>query len=103
MRLSVAVRALCAFTARAGDLDLRFTPAPSAAQGVHSHQQVQRQRQAAQPRYEAEVPLQGQWHNLHVRGRADGYDPTTHTLEEIKTTRTDAQHIKANQLSLIHI
>ena len=26
-----AVRALCAFTAKAGDLDVRFTPAPTAA------------------------------------------------------------------------
>jgi DNA excision repair protein ERCC-2 len=27
----VAVRALCEFSARRGDLDLRFTPSPSAA------------------------------------------------------------------------
>ena len=26
---SVAVRELCAFTAKSGDLDLRFTPAPA--------------------------------------------------------------------------
>ena len=29
MSYSVAVRALCEFTARAGDLDSRFTPAPT--------------------------------------------------------------------------
>lgn len=100
MRLSIAVRALCAFTAREGDLDLRFTPAPSATQGVQGHQQVQRKRQAASLTYQAEVPLQGQWHDLEVRGRADGYEPATHTLEEIKTTRVDAHQIKANQRAL---
>ncbi|BBI59123.1 hypothetical protein HSBAA_04290 [Vreelandella sulfidaeris] len=30
----VAVRALCDFTAREGDLDHRFTPAPSAREGM---------------------------------------------------------------------
>ncbi|MCK7494648.1 MAG: hypothetical protein MZW92_28440 [Comamonadaceae bacterium] len=33
-RYTVPVRALCAFAAKSGDLDLRFTPAPSAADGV---------------------------------------------------------------------
>jgi len=31
---SVAVRELCAFTAKRGDLDLRFTPSPTAEQGI---------------------------------------------------------------------
>mgnify|MGYP000452705326 CR=1 FL=1 len=43
--LSVAVRALCEFTARAGDLDLRFTPAPSALEGVEGHAVVQKRRE----------------------------------------------------------
>ena len=34
MTYVVAVRALCEFTARRGDLDLRFTPAPTAAEGI---------------------------------------------------------------------
>lgn len=100
MPLSIAVRSLCAFTARAGDLDLRFTPAPSASQGVEGHHAVQRQRRTASATYATEVPLQGRWQDLEVRGRADGYDPATHTLEEIKTTRVPATHIKANQRAL---
>ena len=32
-RYRVAVRTLCDFTARQGDLDHRFTPAPSAQEG----------------------------------------------------------------------
>lgn len=100
MPLSIAVRSLCAFTARAGDLDMRFTPAPSASQGVEGHQALQRQRRAASATYEAEVPLQGTWQDLQVRGRADGYDRATRTLEEIKTTRVPAAQIKANQRAL---
>ena len=42
--LTVSVRALCAFTARTGDLDLRFTPAPSALEGMESHRLVQGRR-----------------------------------------------------------
>ncbi|MGE8398183.1 MAG: ATP-dependent DNA helicase, partial [Comamonas sp.] len=50
--------------------------------------------------YQVEVPLQGQWHGLQVHGRADGYEPATHTLEEIKTYRGDVHSIKANQRAL---
>ena len=37
MKYTVAVRALCEFTAKAGDLDLRFTPSPSAQEGIDGH------------------------------------------------------------------
>lgn len=30
----IAVRALCEFTAKVGDLDLRFTPSPTALEGI---------------------------------------------------------------------
>jgi DNA excision repair protein ERCC-2 len=35
--MSVAVRALCEFTAKQGDLDLRFTPSPTAQEGIAGH------------------------------------------------------------------
>ena len=35
--MQVSVRALCAFAARAGDLDLRFTPAPTGLEGAEGH------------------------------------------------------------------
>ncbi|MGN1056784.1 MAG: ATP-dependent DNA helicase, partial [Comamonas sp.] len=100
MHMSIGVRALCAFTAREGDLDLRFTPAPSAAQGIQGHRQVQQKRQATSLSYQVEVPLHGQWQDLHVHGRADGYEPATQTLEEIKTYRGDMHSIKTNQRAL---
>lgn len=89
MRMSIGMRALCAFTAREGDLDLHFTPAPSAVQGMQGHRQVQQKRQAASASYQVEVVLQGQWQDLHIHGRADGYEPATQTLEKIKTCRGD--------------
>ncbi len=83
---TIAVRALCEFSARRGDLDWRFTPAPSAREGVTGHQRVTARRG---PRYQREVALQGSWEELQVRGRADGYDPDRNCLEEIKTHRGD--------------
>jgi DNA excision repair protein ERCC-2 len=82
----VAVRALCEFTARRGDLDLRFTPAPTALEGVAGHQLVAARRP---PHYQSEISLAGDYGLLRVRGRADGYDPHLQQLEEIKTHRGD--------------
>ncbi|MET0859377.1 MAG: DEAD/DEAH box helicase, partial [Telluria sp.] len=80
----VAVRALCEFTAKAGDLDLRFTPSPTAQEGIAGHAVVTSRRG---PTYQAEVNLSGEHGPLLVRGRADGYDPDQNLLEEIKTYR----------------
>ena len=90
----VSVNSLVAFTARAGDLDLRFTPAPSAIEGIAGHQIIRQRRRA---NYESEVRLSGHYPGLEVSGRADGYDPDTNTLEEIKTHRSDLSRIPENQ------
>jgi len=83
---TVAVRELCEFTAKAGDLDLRFTPAPTALEGMAGHAVVAGRRGAG---YEREVTLAGDWReglrHLRVRGRADGFDPAAGRLEEVKT------------------
>lgn len=84
MSYVVAVRALCEFTAKAGDLDLRFTPSPTALEGIAGHAVVTGRRGAT---YQAEVSLSGEHGALLVRGRADGYDPDQNLLEEIKTYR----------------
>lgn len=68
---TVAVRALCEFTAKRGDLDLRFTPSPTGAQGIEGHGTVTARRPAG---YQREVPLEGVFETLRVRGRADGGD-----------------------------
>ncbi len=80
--LVVAVRALCDFSAKCGDLDLRFTPSPSAIEGMLGHRIVAMRRPA---HYQREVSLTGHYKDLHVRGRADGYDALSGQLEEVKT------------------
>ncbi|HWI84314.1 ATP-dependent DNA helicase [Ramlibacter sp.] len=97
MSYSVAVRALCEFTAKRGDLDLRFTPTPSAQEGVAGHQLVAGRRG---PGYESEISLRGQFGTLAVRGRADGYDPALNRLEEIKTHRGDLARQPGNHRHL---
>lgn len=86
-RYVVAVRALCEFTAKAGDLDLRFVPTPTAQEGVAGHGVVTARRGEG---YQAEVSLSADYGPLHVRGRADGYDPAANRLEEVKTVRGEA-------------
>ena len=97
MQYLVAVRALCEFTAKQGDLDLRFTPSPTALQGIAGHQAVTGRRHAA---YESEISLQGEFAHLRVRGRADGYDGKLNRLEEIKTHRGDLARLPANHRHL---
>jgi len=93
----VAVRTLCEFTAKVGDLDLRFTPSPTALEGIAGHAQVSARRGEG---YEREVALEGQYGKLMVRGRADGYDPARNRLEEIKTFRGDLERQPANHRQL---
>ena len=95
---TVTVRALCEFTAKHGDLDLRFTPSPSAQEGIAGHAIVASRRG---PDYEAEVTLEGAFEELRVRGRADGYDPVKNLLEEVKTFRGDL-HAMANNKRTLH-
>lgn len=97
MQYHVAVRALCEFTAKRGDLDLRFTPTPSALEGMAGHLFVASQRGE---NYETEIGLRGEFESLVVRGRADGYDPDRNRLEEIKTHKGDLAKQPANHRAL---
>jgi DNA excision repair protein ERCC-2 len=93
----IAVRALCEFTAKQGDLDLRFTPSPSAQEGIAGHTVVTGRRAAG---YRTEISLTGEFGQLQVRGRADGYDPVQNQLEEIKTFRGDLDLMPDNHRHL---
>ncbi|WP_299233374.1 ATP-dependent DNA helicase [uncultured Halomonas sp.] len=95
--LRVGVRTLCDVTAREGDLDHRFTPSPSAREGIEGHREIARRRGAD---YLTEVTLAGEVAGLMVRGRADGYDPEANRLEEIKTHRGDIARLASNQRAL---
>ena len=93
----MAVRALCEFTAKQGDLDLRFTPSPSAQEGIAGHALVASRRPES---YQAELSLSGEYKELQVRGRADGYDPQKNQLEEVKTFRGDLAAMPDNHRQL---
>jgi DNA excision repair protein ERCC-2 len=93
----VAVKALCAFTAKHGDLDLRFTPSPSAQEGIAGHALVASRRGEG---YQPELSLAGDYKSLRVRGRADGYDPAQNRLEEVKTFRGDLHAMPDNRRQL---
>jgi len=93
----IAVRELCEFTAKTGDLDHRFTPAPTAQEGIAAHGLVQSRRPA---HYERELALCEEFESLQVRGRADGYDPRANRLEEIKTIRGRLESLPAHHRAL---
>ena len=93
----VAVRALCDYAARQGDLDLRFSPSPTSQQGIAGHQSVAARRGAG---YQAEVAVSGEYRHLSVRGRADGFDLAHAKVEEIKTFKGDLQRMPANHRAL---
>ncbi|MBC7445734.1 MAG: ATP-dependent DNA helicase [Polaromonas sp.] len=97
MSYAVAVRALCEFTAKQGDLDLRFTPSPTAQQGIAGHALVAARRGAA---YQSEISLEGSYQELRVRGRADGYDAGGNQLEEVKTFRGELAAMPDNHRQL---
>jgi DNA excision repair protein ERCC-2 len=94
---TVAVRTLCEFAAKHGDLDLRFTPSPTSQQGVAGHKTVAARRSAT---YRSEVPLSAAFRHLVVRGRADGFDPEQQVLEEVKTFKGDLELMPANHRQL---
>jgi DNA excision repair protein ERCC-2 len=94
---AIAVRELCSFTAKAGDLDHRFTPSPSSEEGLAGHRLVASRRGAG---YRAEVSLQKAHEELLVRGRADGFDQQQALVEEVKTFRGQLANMPANQRAL---
>ena len=94
---TVSVRELIEFTAKTGDLDLRFTPAPSAEEGIAGHAQVAARRGAG---YTRERALSARHGSLLLRGRADGVWAERAEVEEIKTFRGDLERIPPHHRAL---
>lgn len=100
---TVSVRDLVAFCHRSGDIDHRYTPSPSAAQGIEGHARIYRRRDDSyRPEYPVEYRHQEGDCRLHLRGRADGYDPVLGFVEEIKTCRGDPSAIPP-AISRLHL
>ena len=100
---AVSVRDLAAFCHRAGDIDHRFTPSPTAGQGIEGHQRVYRRRPGSYQReYAVATTLALGGTDLSIRGRADGYDSQQGLVEEIKTCRIPAQAIP-EEVTRLHL
>jgi DNA excision repair protein ERCC-2 len=97
VKYAISVRALCEFGAKRGDLDMRFTPAPSAEEGMAGHRVATSRRPL---HYQAEISLSGEYKHLLVRGRADGFDADLNQLEEIKTFRGELGMMPDNHRQL---
>lgn len=95
--MKVAVTTLCEFAARRGDLDFRYTPAPSAEEGIRGHQKLQSRRGYG---YKSEYSLTGECMGLELSGRVDCYNPHRGLVEEIKTHRGDLSRIRKHQRAL---
>ena len=95
--MKVAVRTLCEFAARHGDLDFRYTPAPTAEEGIAGHQAIQSKRGYG---YKSEFSVTGLVLGMELSGRVDGYHPHKNRLEEIKTHRGDVSRIRPHQQAL---
>ncbi|MFK7976464.1 MAG: ATP-dependent DNA helicase [Halioglobus sp.] len=92
--LSIAVADLARFCHRTGDIDHRFKPSPTGAQGTAGHQSLYQQRPASYiSEYAVEHKHVTKDVSVTLRGRADGYDPEQNILEEIKTCRVEANAI----------
>jgi DNA excision repair protein ERCC-2 len=94
---AVAIRTLVEFAAKRGSLDRRFTPAPTGQEGIEGHKKVTAKRKGD---YQTEVSLSITYGDITFRGRADGYDPTRHCIEEIKTFYGDVERIPDNHREL---
>lgn len=88
----VSVKNLCEFAARTGSLEFRYTPAPTAEEGITGHITVQNRRPDP---YIAEYPLKGECEGIDIAGRVDGYYANQQEcfLEEIKTHRGNIERI----------
>jgi DNA excision repair protein ERCC-2 len=95
---TIAVRALCEFTARRGDLDLRFTPSPTGAEGVEGHGAVTARRAGGLPDRGSAVGRLVACCAC-VAGPTAG-TPSARRLEEIKTYRGDLAHVPENHRQL---
>lgn len=103
---TIAVRQLAEFCFRSGDIDYRFTPSPTALEGIEGHQRVTARRGTT---YKAEYGVSEEFEidgcRLLLRGRADGYDPGAGSreaglVEEIKTCRVAPDQIPASVQAL---
>ena len=98
---TIAVRELAEFCFRSGDIDYRYTAAPTGQQGIEGHQWVQSRRPSSYvSEYAVEETFDLGFMQLTLRGRADGFDQAQGLVEEIKTSRRSVDDIPASVTQL---
>ena len=88
----VGVKDLAHFVHRRGDIHYRYENSALAQEGIARQQSYQRDRPAS---YRSEVAVAAEFAGLVVTGRIDGWDAEATVVEEIKTTRADANELHA--------
>jgi len=97
LKAAVSVVDLACFCHRSGDIDHRFSPSPTGIEGIEGHQRLYKRRPDSYLReHPLEISCVAADVELHVRGRADGYDPREGYVEEIKTCRVRSDSIPAS-------
>lgn len=96
-RKVVAVKTLVEFAAKSGSLERKFTPSPTGQEGIEGHKYVTSNRPES---YQTEISLSIDYAGITFRGRADGYAPHAHCIEEIKTFYGDINAIPQNHRAL---
>lgn len=100
--MKVAVKELAEFVHRRGDLHSRLPSATLAQEGIARQKEWQRQRGDG---YRREHRVAARFGALEVFGRIDGWDAAAGVVEEVKTTRADAQqlHAQAGDVNLAQL
>lgn len=88
--MKISVKELAEFVHRRGDIHYRYRSATLAEEGIARQKAWQRDRQES---YRREHPVAGNFGDLAISGRVDGWDPAARLVEEIKTTRADAKSL----------
>ena len=90
--IRLGVKELAQFVHRHGDIHYRYEYSALAQEGIARQQEYQRDKP---PSYQCEVAVKATFGPLVVSGRIDGWDPVAAVVEEIKTTRANAQELHA--------
>ena len=90
--LRLGVKELAQFVHRRGDIHYRYEFSALAAEGIARQKEYQQHRAAS---YQREVSVKATYGQLSIHGRIDGWDPEQRLVEEVKTTRADAEALHA--------
>ena len=93
---AVSVKTLAEFVHRRGHIHYRYQSATLAQEGIARQAAWQKGKGEGYQRERRVTACFGEDGEMEVRGRIDGYDATAGLVEEVKTTRADANALHAH-------